>query len=575
MSLWDNIRDLGFGAVGVAGEALQAVSTARLSKAETEGPESTPGGSQADSAVSNPVPTQKPTDDPKSLFWDPYAIIEQLGYKDKPSSITYGTLRAMVWRCSIIQAVIQTRVNQVASFSRPQHDRYQLGYRLKLRDSEKEPTPQDHKWMAQMETLLERTGVTDNPRGRDDMETFLRKIAWDSLVYDQLTVEIVPDRKGNPAQWFAVDSSTIRLADSASTHMDEDRTKDTKYVQIYDGMVIAEYNQEEMIFGVRNPRSDIRLFGYGVSELEMLINTITGILYAWEYNQSFFSRGSAAKGIINFKGAVPEKQLQQFRRQWYNLISGVSGAWKTPVVNSDELQYISLQQNNRDMEYSAWMDFLIKVACSMYSMDPVEVNFKYGNTGQKGGLQEASNKEKITESKERGLRPLLRFIARQINQNIIWPINENFEFDFVGLDAKTQDELAELNKKRVSTSMTVDEIRAEDDKPPLPDGKGECILDPNWMQFSQGIDNPVGMGEEGGFGEDEDGGFGGDDEDGGQDETKEGETDFESMLNRYEGKGEKGAKPTKATKPGEKGKSGKPDDEKVEKSLTRNWVVNL
>lgn len=580
MGLWDDARNLGLAALGTVGGVVNEWAGSALRKADTESQESGPGGSQQDSAKSNPVPTKPAADDPKSLFWDPFAIIEQLGYKDRPSQITYGTLRAIAWKNPILQAVIQTRVQQVASFCMPQHDRYQLGFRIKLRESDKEPTKKEREWMKQMETVFTRTGVTDNPRGRQNFETFLRKLAWDSLVFDQMCYEIVPNRKGEPAEWYAVDASTIRLADSASTFIDEDETKAVRTVQVYDGVVINEYTQDELVFGVRNPRTDIRLYGYGVSELEMLVPCVTSLLYAWEYNQRFFSQGSAAKGIINFKGVVPENQLQQFRRHWYQMISGVENAWKTPITNSDELQYINLQQSSRDMEYNAWMDFLIKVACSMYQMDPLEVNFKYGNAGQKSGLQEASNKEKITESKERGLRPLLRFIANSINTNILWPINENFEFAFVGLDAKTQDELADLNSKRVKTMMTVDEIRAEDDLPPLPDGKGEVILEPTWLQWAQIKEGGMeggGFGEEGGdMGEGEADNEGGGDQgeegppnEGGGGEENEG-PDFEGMLAKY---GAKPGKPGEAAKPAQRGEGAK--NENTEKSLSRKWVVNL
>ncbi len=264
--------------------------------------------------------------------------------------------------------------------------------------------------------------------------------------------------------------------------VNEDDDKQVRYVQIYDGMVIAEYTQEEMCFAVRNPRNDIRLYGYGTSELEMLVPSITSLLWAWDYNSKFFSQGSAAKGIINFKGAVPENQLKNFRRHWYQMLSGVENAFRTPITNAEELQFINMQTSNRDMEFSAFMDFLIKTVCSMYQMDPIEVNFKYGNTGQKGGMGEANNKEKILESRERGLRPLLRFMAANINRHIVWPMNENFEFEFVGLDAKTKGEIADDNTKRVKTIMMVDELRAEEDLPPLPDGSGQVVLDPVWMQ---------------------------------------------------------------------------------------------
>ena len=474
-----------------SGEGLPLMKAEKPSKGEqdapnekNEGQDKTPGGGDEDNAKGNPVPDEPATDDPKTLFWDPFAIIEQLGYKERPSALTYGTLRSMVYKMPIIQAIIQTRLQQMAAFCQPSRDRYDLGFRIATRESKKEPTKEDQKWIQQAQTMIMRTGVTDNPRGRDTFETFTRKVMWDSMAFDQACIEIVPDKKGRPCEWYAVDASTMRLADTASTYLNEDKKDAVRYVQIYDGMIIAEYNQEEMCFGIRNPRTDIRQFGYGTSELEMLLVVITALLYGWDYNQKLFTQGTSAKGILNFKGAIPERQLKAFRRHWYQMVAGPDNFFRTPVTNAEELQWISLQNSSRDMEFNAWFDFLIKVGCSMYSMDPSEINFKYGNTGQSSALTESNNSEKVTESKERGLRPLLRFLEGKINQHILWPINENFEFRFCGLDARTKEEMADLNTKLVKSVRTIDEIRAEDDLPALPDGQGKIILDPTWMQFA-------------------------------------------------------------------------------------------
>ena len=500
MAWQDRLKNVARNLAGATGSALVDYAETPLTKADLalqgqDDQDDAPGGSHPDTALDNPVPDENATDDPKSLFWDPFAIIEQLGYKERPSSVTYGTLKAMVWKTPIIHAIIQTRIQQMASFCQPVKDRYEMGYRVKLRDSAKEPSPEDKKWSQQAETMILRTGVTDNPRGRDTFEKFVRKIMWDSLVYDQFCAEIVPNKRGEPAEWYAVDASTIRLADTASTFLNEDNTEAVRYVQIYDGMIISEYTQKELCFGVRNPRTDIRLFGYGVSEIEMLMTVITAILFGWTYNQNAFSQGSSQKGILNFKGAIPERQLKAFRRHWYQMVSGVENAWRVPITNAEELQWINMQNSNRDMEYSAWFDFLIKISAAMLTIDPVEINFKYGNTGQRAQMNEAANKEKITESKERGLRPLLRFLETQINQYIIWPLNESFEFKFMGLDSKTREEMADLNTKLVKTVRTIDELRAEDNLPPLPEGKGEIILDPTWLQFASGKDQMAQQGD--------------------------------------------------------------------------------
>jgi hypothetical protein len=440
------------------------------------------GGDSEETPESAPVPTDKATKEPKALFWDPFAIIEQLGFRERPTSVSYMTLRAILWRMPIVQAIIQTRVTQVAGFSQPVKDRYENGFKLKLRDIEAEPTGADKKWVQQMTTLIQRTGVTGNPRGRDAFETFLKKFTFDSLVFDQACFEVVPNRKKQPAEWYAVDATTMRLADSSSAYVDEDKDKEVRYVQVYDGAVISEYTQEELCFGVRNPRTDIRTYGYGTSEMEMLVTTITAMLWAWDYNRNAFAQGSVQKGLLNFKGAIPDKQMKAFRRHWYSMLSGVENAWRTPILNADDVQWLPMNSSNRDMEYNAWMDFLIKVACSMYLIDPVEVNFKYGNTGQRSAMGETHNRDKIIDSKERGLKPILRFIERCLNQYIVWPINEAFEFKFQGLDQDTRDELADRNMKLVKSTRTVNELRAEDDLPPIPGKTGDLILDPVFWQ---------------------------------------------------------------------------------------------
>lgn len=479
------------GAGAALGAFVDAIDPVSKASGPNEGAERAPGGSQADNATNAPMPTDKAVDPPQSLMFDPFTVLEQIGYKDKPSQITYGTLRAIVQRSPVIAAVMNARINQVASFSVPQQNRHDLGFRIGMRNPLDKPSPADRKFIDAAKVYFQRTGVTDNPRGRDKLETYVRKVARDMLMFDQNCTEIVPNRAGQPAEFYAVDASSIRLADTARLYMDEDVDDAVRYVQVYDNAIIAQYTQEEMCFGIRNPQTDMRLYGYGTSELEWLMNAITSLLFAWEYNQKFFSQGSAAKGIINIKGTIPDKQLNAFKRHWYAMVSGIENAWKTPILSAgqdSEVQWINMQSSNRDMEFNAWMDFLIKVCCAAYLMDPSEINFKYGNTGQSSTMSEESNRDKLADSRERGLRPILRHIADNFNQFVLWPINEAFVFEFVGLDSMTRQDMAKFNESRVKTTRTIDELRAEEDLPPLPDGQGAIILDPTFIAAKNAAD---------------------------------------------------------------------------------------
>ena len=530
-TLADQLASLLGEVAGVTERVVKAVRDEPRSRTTTsEVGRNTQGG------VDGPV---EPTDEnPQALFWDPFSIIEQLGYKDKPSSITYGTLDAMVWKVPLIQGILVTRINQLTAFTKPQPDIFQTGFRITPADKTAKPTNADRKFISKMEDMILTTGVSRNPLGRDSFRNFIRKCVRDSMKYDQMCFEIVKNRQGLPAQFFAVDASTIRLADSTKTYYDEDEPDAIRTVQVYDNVVVNEWRNDEMAWCIRNPSTSIRNYGYGISELEMLVNAITAILWAWEYNQRFFSQGSVAKGLLNFKGPINQKQLRAFRRQWYQMISGVENAWRSPVMNAEDVQWLDMAKSNRDMEFSAWFDFLIKSICAIYAMDPQEVNFKYGNTGQQRSLFEAGNKQKLMESKDKGLKPILMFLQECITNYIVRPIDPDFCFEFVGLEAHTQEEKAKLDGQRVKTTHTVNELRAEYDLEPLE--HGDIILDPIYsqqVQAQQSMDMGLGPnGEQ--FGEEGD-----------EDQDDEfGENDFNNLLGGGGSKPAKPAGPAKAEK---------------------------
>ena len=362
-----------------------------------------------------------PAYEPEALVWDPYSLVEQLGYRQKPSNITYQTLERMFWQLPILGAIRKTRVDQVASFCQSQRPPHEPGFRVRLREMTREPTPLEKKRMLEMEQLISHTGYTDDPRSRDSFETLTRKLLYDSMTYDQMNMEIVPDAKGIPSTWYAVDASTVRLADTTSLHADT--SVDNIYaVQVYDDIIINEFNRKELTFTVRNPRTSIKAYGYGTSEAEMMVSTITYLLWGLQYNGNQFSQGNVSKGLLNIKGSIPERQLRAFRRQWYNMVNGVENAFRTPIINAEDVEWINMHASNREMEYGQWLDFLIKVACAIYAIDPIEINFKYGSGGQKSMI-DAPNKSKIVESKTKGLAPLLRYLENMINENIIWCID--------------------------------------------------------------------------------------------------------------------------------------------------------
>jgi phage portal protein BeeE len=463
----------------------------------------------------------QPTEEtPRGLFHDPYSVQDWGGWRERPSVLTYETLRQMSVKNTVVAAVIQTRVNQVAAFCRPQQGKYDRGYKVILRDrrdTKRQMSPEEERQAVEIERMIETTGFLmpdERASDRDSFVAFIKKSVRDILIYDQWVWEKIRDRRGLISRFICLPSHTIRPAVNDFEHMSpEERRSRVSHVQVYEDTVIAEYSPDDIAWCIMNPRSDIRVNSFGFSPVEQLSNVITSWLFGFEYNTRFFTQGSAIKGLINIKGAIPDRQLKSFRRMWYSMVGGgVQNAWKTPILNAEDLQWVSMHSTNREMEYGDWMDFLTKITTGIFSMSPEEINFQYGNTGQTSTLSQPDNEKTIIESKDKGLRPLMEFIQDSLNQHLIWEINPDFEFAFTGLDAKSEDKEREANTVEVKHFRTVDEIRALSDLDPLPDKKGEVILDPTWLQNAQSQEG--GEGVEGGGPLDDIGGDDDEDDDG-------------------------------------------------------------
>lgn len=480
-----------------AEEILSARKFRLLEKAvKSDSPEDMVMASKVISAVQNKV--EKPT---KAFFIDPLQFNANLGYKDKPYALTYETLRRMS-KTPVINAIIKTRKNQVADFAEPQEDKYSAGFVVRRKPKQGvqvEMTAQDKKIAWAITEFLMRGGNVGQ-WDADDFDTFIRKITEDSLVYDQMTFEIIRSRRGSVESFVATDGSTFRIADSYyaqdydNPYFDKngaavwnDRKDFGKkingyyptFVQVYQNQKVSDFYPWELCFGVRNPSTNIHANGYGCSELEEMINIVTSLLYGDEYNRRFFSQGSAPKGLLRIKGVNNEAALQQFKQQWQSMISGVMQSWKTPVVEAD-VDWIDLQKNNRDMEYSAWTEYLIKLACAIYNIDPIEIGWDISRGEHAGGLNEANQADRLQHSKDKGLYPLLKFIQRKINKYIVEQINPDFEFVFMGLNGMTISEELDLDIKKIQNFQTLNEIREKYDLKPLEDG--DIVLNSTYVQ---------------------------------------------------------------------------------------------
>lgn len=432
---------------------------------------------------------------PVSYFTNPYDYFSNAAgrWQERPSSLNFETERVIAKANPVIAAIINTRVNQVATFSAPSRlmelsGNPQLGFKIVHKNSEKKLTSGEKNFIIDLEHSISNCGFTDfkTVYDRDDFDTWLRKITRDSLTYDAATSELVPTFKGGVAEFHAVDASTIRFT---RIRQDMDEDDETAFVQVINGRAMVEFTPEEMLYGIRNPITNLNDACYGLSEIEQLLSVVTNIFNAMTHNAQFFKKGAAVKGILNFKigqngEAIPDNQFESFRRAFELMTTGSSNAWKTPIVQSPDLQFVNMSSTNREMEFAKYLDFLVKLASAIYQIDSSEIGFyMQAGSGSDGSFFESNQEQKLKASKDKGLRPLLTIISRWINKFIIARVAPEFLFSWDGLELKSEKEIIDIRKAKVESYATLDEIRTEAGLPPKgKDAGGDLILNPQYIQ---------------------------------------------------------------------------------------------
>lgn len=422
-------------------------------------------------------PLSKSFDEPKSYFIDPNDMLGGTGmnYVYPPTQVTYETLRLLAERVPVCSCVILTRVNQVASFCRAPRNKYDIGFKVRPigKFDDRELTPSEKSKSEDIETFLRWTGNEYN-EGRDDFQTFVKKLVRDRLYYDQACFEKVASRDGGLASFHAIPSESIRIAipknAQATPPSERDVRHDVKYVQIINSQPIRDYTHRELAFLIANPRTNLHINGYGFPETEMMLTTAMALLWAEEWNRNIFKQGSTLKGILNVKGSFAKNKFLDLKREFQTKFTGVHNAHKNGIVNVDELQWIALQLSNTEMGFQSWIEYLIKLTCAFYLIDPAEVNFDLRGSSQQQPIFMSGNEAQQKISRDRGLSPLLQYVEDAVNKHIVWRIDPRYMFGFVGLNAKTQEQAIELASKEVSSKLTLNEVRALDDLPPVKGG---------------------------------------------------------------------------------------------------------
>jgi len=425
----------------------------------------------------------------KSVYIDDLQIFANGEFFEKPSALGFDALRTMVDQTPILSSVVMTRIRQVSQFTQPSNDGG-LGFEVRHIDKRHKMGPEEQQAAQLLTRFFQNCGWEFSPRKRkalkrDNFAGFMAKSIRDSLSMDASPIET--EMKRNRALgidgFYAVDGATIRLC----TEHGYDGDDSIFALQVIQGRLATAYTLDNLIYEVRNPRADVRLAGYGLGEPELLVRVVTGFLNAMTYNMRGLDENAIPKGLLHLSGEYSQEDLGAFKRYWNAMVKGINNAWTLPVmVSSSQESKASFERFGiefDEMYFSKWMLFLTSLICAIYGMDPAEINFD-SFSAQASSLSGSDTAERLANSKDKGLLPLMAFYEATLTDFIVTEFDQNFCFRWVGLKEEDQDQLFEKQK----LVMRTDELRAEMGLSPDP-LYGDAPLNPAlvgaWMAKQQ------------------------------------------------------------------------------------------
>ncbi|EFO7976630.1 phage portal protein [Salmonella enterica] len=454
-----------------------------------------------------PFPSKAVQDGKKEGMQSVYLDERQLqvvgDYYEKPNNFNFESMRMMVDRTPILSAVIMTRLRQIKRFCRANSKGTGPGFQITLKDQgeDKKLTKTQQKDMDMLQGFFTNCGWENNPRERhrlkrDNFSGFMSKLVRDSLVMDSAPIETEYKRKRALGMdgFYAIDGSTIRLCHEDGYNGDDEIFA----LQVVQGNIRTAYTYNDLVYVPRNPRTDVLQGGYGMSETELLVSTVTGFLNAMTYNQKYFDSNAIPKGLLHLAGDYSQDDLSSFKRYWNSMVKGINNAWSLPVMVSkngeSKASFENFGVDVNEIMFAKWMTFLTSIICAIYGIAPDEINFESFTSGA-SSLSGDNTEEKLINSKDKGLRPLLAHFEDLFTDFIVSDFNNDYQFRWTGLDEKTATEQLEEEK----LGRTMNEFRKARGWDVISEDWADApisVAGQAWMQEHQPQPEP---GQEGGF----------------------------------------------------------------------------
>lgn len=361
-------------------------------------------------------------------------------------AISFGALRGLADGYDLLRLVIETRKDQVEAF-------------------EWEIVPVDEKANVKdfKNDIATVTEFFERPSLEHDWSTWLRMSLEDVFVLDAWAVYPRMNRGGKLASLDLVDGATLKrvIDETGRTPL----PPDPAYQQILKGIPAVDYTSDELMYFVRNPRTN-RLYGY--SPVEQIIMTVNIAIRRQLSQLQYYTEGNIPEAIVGVDPSWTAEQIKEFQTWFDSVLAGDTAARRRMTfVPGDAAKMQFTKDPQLKDEFDEW---LARVVCYSFSVPPSA----FVKQQNRATAEQASD-----TGKEEGLIPILTFIKRRINTIIhqtmgIKTVQFRWKMATV-LDPKEQASVDDIYIK--NGVVSIDEVRERNGNQPL--GVSNLIFTPS------------------------------------------------------------------------------------------------
>jgi len=284
--------------------------------------------------------------------------------------------------------------------------------------------------------------TTVNTNG-DNLRELLECTIEDLLVLDAGVWEKLYTVKGELIGLNAVDGATIRPVYNQFGEMDPAKA----YVQMIGGKEVASFEAKEIVYMMQNPQNDIEHFGYGKSPIESILLAVQASLNADVYNANIFMKDNIPPGMIDL-GNMSEPEARKLIALWNKTTINNTQRMKFIYGSDQPKKYTPFQQNNKDMQYIEYTNWLARIKLATYGLSTLDANITQDVNRSTAAVQ-------ASLSNARGVRSIKKLIEEYIEREIFMPMGmDDIEFKFEEADSMEDTKMqAEIDQIYINTGV--------------------------------------------------------------------------------------------------------------------------